>query len=343
MRCSVLIALPTFNECSSIGAVLDDLLRDLPEGACIIVADGGSTDGTTAIVETIRAGRQDLVLTENPRGLQSAAVNLAARQFGRDADYLVRCDAHCRYPASYVRRLIDSLERIEADSVVVTMDSAGTTCFQKAIAWVSDTKIGSGGAAHRAGRRSGFVDHGHHGIMRMQAFDALGGYDETFAQNEDAEFDCRLRLGGGRIYLDSDIRITYLPRGTATGLFRQYFGYGHGRSRTVRRHPWSIRARQVAVPSAMLTCAIALAAAPIFPILLVVPAAYLGCLVTASVVLAVRHRSLCALLAGPAAAIMHSAWALGFLGGLLMPGGRTAVGAAKAEPAKAYPAGEPVQ
>jgi succinoglycan biosynthesis protein ExoA len=43
---------------------------------------------------------------------------------------------------------------------------------------------------------------------------------------------------------------------------------------------------------------------------------YVAVLGATSLGLAIKHRSPCGLLAGPAAATMHAAWALGFLLGL---------------------------
>jgi len=315
MTRSILVVIPTLNEARTIDGVLDALSTDLPAGVTttFVVADGGSTDGTVERVEA----RSGVTLLRNPRRIQSAAINLAARVHGNDADVLVRCDAHAVYPAGFVRRLVESLDRTGADAVVVPMDSVGHGCLQKATAWVSDTPVGSGGSAHRGGRRSGYVDHGHHAAFRMASFRRAGGYDETFTHNEDAELDCRQRAFGAKLWLDADIRLEYHPRATFGSLWRQYAGYGRGRSRTVRRHPGSMRARQLAVPVHLALSAVALVLAAWQPWLLLWPALYLAVLAAVSVGLAVKHRSACGLLAGPAAFTMHTAWAVGFFGGLL--------------------------
>ena len=126
--------------------------------------------------------------------------------------------------------LLEALARTGADSVVVPMDAVGVGCFQRAVAWVVDTPLGSGGSAHRGGKRSGFVDHGHHAAFKAARFRELGGYDEAFSHNEDAEFDRRLADAGGRIWLDADIRIGYFPRATPGALWRQYWNYGRARA-----------------------------------------------------------------------------------------------------------------
>ena len=319
MALRILVVIPTLNEADSIERALSDLALDLPATATttFVVADGGSTDGTAEIVARLMRRRADLHLLPNPKRIQGAAVNLAARQFGEGMDVLIRCDAHASYPRGYVRKLLESLEQSGAGAVVVPMDSIGDTCMRRAIAWVSDTPIGSGGSAHRGGHASGFVDHGHHAAFRMASFVQAGGYDESFSHNEDAELDCRQRALGTRIFLDASIRVGYQPRGTLGGLWRQYLAYGRGRSRTVRKHPGSLRARQLAVPMHLALCTVALTLSPWWPALLLWPALYVGLLVATSLVVALRRRSLCGLLSGPAAFVMHTAWALGFYWGLL--------------------------
>lgn len=317
--CRVLAVVPTFNEAPHIETVVASLLDEAGDfaGMRVVVADGGSSDGTTTRVEALARRHPQVSLIHNPARIQSAALNLAARRFGREADVLVRCDAHALYPAHFCRSLIETLARTGADAVVVPLDSIGDGCLQRAVAWVSNSPIGTGGSAHRAGRRSGFVDHGHHAAFRMERFRGAGGYDESFTHNEDAELDCRQRALGARVYLDATIRVGYRPRPTLTGLWRQYFRYGAGRSRTARRHPGSLRMRQLAVPGHLMLSAAALALAPVFPPALAWPAFYLAVLTGTSLFLALRHRSACGLLAGPAAAVMHTAWACGFLSALV--------------------------
>ncbi|HEY0469144.1 MAG TPA: glycosyltransferase [Polyangiaceae bacterium] len=314
----VLVVIPTLNESLHIEAVIERILADSPPAELkVVVVDGGSTDGTCGIVTALAAQHRCLHLMHNPRRIQSAAINLAARAFGHDADVLIRCDAHAIYPPDFVSRLLRSLERTGADSIVVPLDSLGLTPLQQAVAWVSNSVLGTGGAAHRAGTVSGFVDHGHHAAFRMETFKKVGGYDETFSHNEDAEFDCRQRALGCKLYLDAEVRVGYHPRAALKALFHQYFCYGTGRSRTARRHPHSLRARQLAVPLHLVACATAIVVSPWFTWLLLWPACYFTVLAFATLWFAVRKRSLSGFLTAPAAAVMHFAWGTGFFSGLL--------------------------
>jgi len=310
----VLVVIPVLNEAAHIEACVRSLMAGdarLTEAA-FVVADGGSTDRTREIVAELGAEFPNLRLLANPKKLQSAAVNLAAREAGQGRRILVRCDAHATYTAGYVMLVADSLGSRGVASVVVPMDAAGKTCFQKANAWIVDTPLGSGGSAHRGGRKSMFVDHGHHAGFDLQAFLQVGGYDETFSHNEDAEFDTRLRQAGGKIYLDADIRLTYLPRATMGSLARQYFNYGKGRARTLMKHGEHPKLRQLIPPATLVACVTGLLIAPLNPLGLILPGGYLAALALASVAVAVKHKSACGLLAGAASATMHMSWSAGF-------------------------------
>lgn len=311
---AIVVAIPTLNEVDHIEACLASLLTGdarLDEIE-FVVADGGSTDGTREVLESLSARYRNVRWIDNPGRLQSAAVNAVAAAAPAKS-ILVRCDAHSIYPPGYVTRVADALLRKDVASLVVPMDAVGKGCFQKANAWIVDTPLGSGGSAHRGGAESKFVDHGHHAGFDLALFREIGGYDESFSHNEDAEYDTRVAKAGGRIFLDADIRLKYLPRGTAASLARQYFNYGKGRARTITKHKVRPRPRQLFPVINLCGLAGSIAIAPVFPLALAYPALYGLALAGASAGLALKHRSACGLLAGPAAAIMHVSWAAGFL------------------------------
>jgi succinoglycan biosynthesis protein ExoA len=317
----IVVAIPTLNEERHIAETIRQLMTgdSAMQRVTVIVADGGSNDRTREIVAEIARAHPNVRLVDNPDRLQAAAVNrvaeIAAQTPG--VDILVRCDAHAGYPPGFVRGVAASLLASGADSLVVPMDSIGAAGFQNAVAWVSDTPLGSGGSAHRGGVVSAFVDHGHHAGFRLERFRALGGYDETFSHNEDAEYDRRLVAVGGRIFMDAALRIDYYPRATWRGLWRQYRNYGRGRARTVLKHAMRPKPRQLIPAVNLVLLAFGVIGAAASPWTLAWPALYLGVLIAVSLGLAILKRSWDGLLAGPALAAMHNGWGLGFLETLL--------------------------
>lgn len=311
----VIVAIPTLNEEDHIEACLASLMEGDPRLSKVqfIVADGGSTDRTRAILDALKLRYPNLDWVDNPGRLQSAGVNRVAETYGRDANILVRCDAHSLYPPGYVTAVADALLQRGAASIVVPMDAVGKGCFEKANAWVVDTPLGSGGSAHRGGTASGYVDHGHHAGFDLAMFRKVGGYDESFSHNEDAEYDARVTAAGGKIFLDADIRLAYRPRSTAKALARQYFNYGKGRARTILKHKVRPRLRQLFPVLSLLALLGSAIIAPFTLLGWLYPVVYFGAISAVSVWLMIKHQSLCGLLAGPAALIIHMAWALGFL------------------------------
>ena len=317
----ILVVIPALNEANHIADCIKSLtLNDSFAGATtIVVADGGSTDGTQNIVEELAQHHSDLHLLHNPQKLQSAGINTAVDEMARpNHRIIVRCDAHATYPAGYIADIVKTFEKQpDAASVVTVMDAVGTNCFQRAAAWIIDTPLGPGGSAHRGGTASFWVDHGHHAGFRLDWFAKISGYDPLFSHNEDAEFDHRLGLAGGRIWLESSIRLDYHMRPTPTALARQYWAYGRGRARTVLKHRMRPRIRQM-IPvlniSAITICAVLMTINPLFGIL---PLLYFSMLGAVSIACAIKMKSACGLWAGVVVGIVHNAWAIGFIAQIL--------------------------
>jgi len=165
---SSLIVIPCLNEAAHIGALLRQLRPSAARlGARIVVVDGGSMDGTQGIVEKVAAEDPRVMLLANPKRIQSAAINLAVATFGDDAGYLIRIDAHGRYPTDYCDRLVEEALATGADSVVVSMLTRGTSAVQKAVAAAQNSKLGTGGSKHRHMSAGEWVDHGHQARRRQ--------------------------------------------------------------------------------------------------------------------------------------------------------------------------------
>ncbi|MBZ9992258.1 glycosyltransferase family 2 protein [Mesorhizobium sp. BH1-1-4] len=309
---SSLIVIPCLNEATHIGALLDQLCPAAARlGARIVVADGGSTDGTLAIVGERQNNDPRIILLHNEKRIQSAAINLAVARFGEGAHYLIRIDAHGGYPDDYCDRLVEEAQATGADSVVVSMLTSGSGTVQKAAAAAQNSKLGTGGSKHRHLSAGEWVDHGHHALMRISAFQAVGGYDETFSHNEDAELDYRLRQAGYRIWMSGRTQMVYYPRTSLRGLYFQYLGYGRGRAKNVLKHRVIPKVRQM-VPLAVFPVVLLAAFSFVHWIaalpLLLWAAVCLGY----GVVTAISQRNADIALAGVSAMVMHFGWSVGF-------------------------------
>lgn len=313
----VTIIMPALNEQAFIARAIASLLPCSSRIDCeLIVVDGGSSDGTEAVVRDLSRADPRIRLVRNERRIQAAAVNLGARAARPQSEFLLRADCHALYPPNFVERCLEALLAHGAASVVVPMRADGEGWLQKAIASAQNSRLGNGGAAHRQGRLSGFVDHGHHAAFDRRVFEALGGYDETFVCNEDAELDTRIGAANGMIYLLADAEITYFPRSTLGSLARQYFKYGIGRAKTVMKHAARPRPRQLLPVAALLACVLGLGLSALDARALMLPLAYVALCVAWGMAIALRRGEAGAAGSGIAAITMHMSWALGFLLGV---------------------------
>jgi succinoglycan biosynthesis protein ExoA len=306
---TILAVIPCLNEEAHIERLVRTLARDRADK--IVIADGGSTDRTPEIARKLVAQYPNVIYLHNPKRLQSAAVNLAVETHGADAEFLIRLDAHADYPADYCAILLDEQKTTGADSVVVSMNTMGKGRFQRAVAAAQNSKMGNGGAAHRNASSGKWVEHGHHALMRLEAFRAVGGYDKSFSHNEDAELDIRLRRAGYKIWLTGKTALTYYPRSAPWPLLRQYLNFGRGRARTILNHRVVPSLRQLA--PAAIAPAVALALLVPFYFIAALPAVAWAVLCLGyGALLGVREKSADIALSGPAAMLMHLGWSLGF-------------------------------
>ncbi|SCB35484.1 glycosyltransferase family 2 protein [Rhizobium hainanense] len=310
MRC--IIVIPCLNEEKHIEPLIEKLGQALYElDARIVVADGGSTDRTREIVRSIAEGDPRVLLLDNPKRLQSAAINLAIDTFGDDHEYFIRIDAHGDYPDDYCQTLVQEAGATGADSVVVAMRTMGFSAFQKATAVAQNSKLGNGGSKHREGAKGHWAEHGHHALMRVAAFRAVGGYDETFSHNEDAELDYRLNKTGYRIWLTDKTAMTYYPRSSVPTLFKQYLGYGRGRARNILKHRSMPSLRQM-LPLAVVPIFIGAFLAVLNWIAVIPVGLWAVACIAYGFWIALGQKNPYGPLAAISAMVMHFAWSMGF-------------------------------
>ncbi|HVS38133.1 MAG TPA: glycosyltransferase family 2 protein [Gemmataceae bacterium] len=235
------VIVPVRNEAAFIAATLDQLLaqRYDPRRFEVIVADGGSTDGTREIVAAYTEHFPQLRLLDNPGRLSSAGRNIAVRASRGEIILLV--DGHCRLDDPWhLAEAAAAFARSEADCLgrPQSLDVTGAAPLQRAVAAARASRLGHHPASHIYSDAEGFVPPQSVAVAyRRGVFDKVGLFDEAFDACEDVEFNHRVARAGLRCYFTPRVRVHYHPRGTLAGLFRQMTRYGRGRVRLLRKHP----------------------------------------------------------------------------------------------------------
>ncbi|MEM7032576.1 MAG: polyprenol monophosphomannose synthase [Chloroflexota bacterium] len=105
------IIVPTYNECENIVALLNQLL-DLPIEADIIVVDDNSPDGTSQIVETLKATSSNIHLIQRPRKLGLGTAHIAGIKYAlaHNAEYVLTMDADFSHHPRYIPAMLEMAE-----------------------------------------------------------------------------------------------------------------------------------------------------------------------------------------------------------------------------------------
>lgn len=253
----IALVMPFLNEERNLPAVLASLSRQRIDHARlrVIAVDNGSHDQGPALVRAwLSAGDIDgSIVTATVRSIPHALnCGFAATH---DDEIVVRLDAHTTYGERYLEAIDAALARLPPEVWCVgAAPSPGVQAtFGLALhAALFTNPVGLGPAPFRTGTHELEVDHVYLGAWRPGVVARVGGYDERWIANEDAEFSERLRALGGRIVriaLDADLILTRGPLAAIS----QWHRYGTWRARTIRRHRSALRARHLAPPLALVT------------------------------------------------------------------------------------------
>lgn len=243
----VTVILAVRNEAPYIAKCLQAALEQdyPPDRMEILLADGASTDETLEIVRAL-PGASVVQIVHNPKRIQSAGLNALIKQ--SRGDVIIRVDGHTTIEKDYVRQCVNVLHKTGASAVGGQMRPVGITPMGKAIAVATCSRFAVPSAFHVDGTAQ-YTDTIYMGAWPRAVLERVGGFDEQLRTNEDYELHVRIRRLGGRIYLSPTIRSWYFGRQTLRSLARQYYHYGRGKSDTLRKHPGSLRPRQVVAPA----------------------------------------------------------------------------------------------
>ena len=322
----VTIVVPCYNEQNTIGLLLQAIFdQSYPRADMeVVIADGLSTDQTRLQIQNFSQTHPDLKVrvVDNPQRTIPSGLNQALR--AAQGDIIIRLDAHSIPYANYVSACVTALQHGYGDNVggVWEILPGGKGWLARSIAAAAAHPIGAGDARYRIGGSAQEVDTVPFGAFRRSLIEKIGYYDESLLTNEDYEFNVRIRQGGGKIWMDPQIRTRYLARSNIRALWKQYWRYGLWKARMLRRYPRSLRWRQAIPPLfvfSLLFFAIFSFWLPAFRWLLIFEfIIYSVVMISAGIQQALRQRYWPLILGFPLALmVMHLAWGSGALLGTI--------------------------
>ncbi len=298
----------------SLAAVLaQDYPRDRFE---VLIADGQSDDGSEQYLRRIAEKDPRVRVLSNPGRIVPVGLNIAIR--AARGEIIARVDAHTLIAPDYLRRGVEILQRSGADGVGGPMVAIGGGVVGDAVARAMASRFGIGAAFHFE-EREGDADTVYMGMWPRRLFSRVGLFDEELVRDQDDEMSYRIRKCGGRLILAPAMRSQYQNRQSWRRLARQFYQYGYWKVRVLQKHPRQMSVRHFLPPLFDAGLILSLAVAPVWPAM--IGAAVVALLLYGSM-LAVVSTAEGSGLTGRlrlalALAIIHHAWAIGFLSGLL--------------------------
>lgn len=242
----VTVIMPIRNEADFIERAIRSILdNDYPaEKMEILVVDGMSDDGTREIAARLSKADSRVMMLDNPKRIAAAAMNIglnAAR-----GDLFIRIDGHVEIPADFITKSIQCLhEHPQAWVAGGYIKTVADSITGQAIAVAMKSPIGVGNSRFRLGDYEGWVDTLAFGAHHKWVVDRIGYFDEELVRNQDDEFNLRINLAGGKIWMSKAIQSTYFSRSSLRKLWKQYFQYGFWRIRTLQKHKRPASFRQL--------------------------------------------------------------------------------------------------
>ena len=232
---TVALFIPTFNEEKHIETFITSLLRqdifDSNYDFKIRFYDGCSNDCTVQkIVQFMEDTKLSFSVIEN----KNRYVAFGFNHFLNDlkSGYLIRMDAHQKYPRNYLSKLVKLSDKISEFGCIgprIKMESSDTSLISRSIASVLNSKIGVGNSIFRT--KENFegimdVDTVPFGIWRVETLKKVTGMNLELIRNQDDDLNRRLREAGKRIILVGDLEVICFPRDTLKKHFQMFYQYG---------------------------------------------------------------------------------------------------------------------
>ena len=244
----VTVVVPMRNEEAYIAKCLRSIVeQDYPRDSLeVLVVDGLSEDRSREIVKEFRQEHPSIRLLDNPHRIVPTAMNIGIKE--AEGEAIIRVDGHCRLAPDYISQCVRYLGEKGVDCVGGAIESIGQTPMARAISLAMSSPFGVGDAYFRYAQKERYVDTLAFGAYKREVFNRIGLFDEELVRNQDYELNYRLRKAGGKILLTPAIKSHYYARSSLRKLWSQYFQYGFWKAQMLRKHPRSVRVRQLVPP-----------------------------------------------------------------------------------------------
>jgi glycosyltransferase involved in cell wall biosynthesis len=215
MRLSVIVTV--LNEARSLPRLLDSLVAQTRRPDEVVVCDGGSTDGTLALLRA--EDRLPLKVLQRGGANISQGRNVAIR--AATGDIIAVTDAGVRLDPEWLESLVAPLESGGRCTAAGFFRPDPQSLFEIAMGATVLPEV-------EEIRPKRFLPSSRSVAFHKSAWREVGGYPEWLDYCEDLIFDFRLRSRYGPFVFVPQALVYFRPRPTLRAFFRQYYRYARG-------------------------------------------------------------------------------------------------------------------
>lgn len=242
---AISVVLTCFNEQHNIGPCIASLLaQDYAGPFEIVVADGGSSDGTADIIRDYVTQDSRVRLIIEPKKGTAAGRNAALVNCSYNLAALI--DADCEAPEDWLSILVEAFLKLRIQDPAIcavggnNRSPQDSSRFVRAIELSLDSYPGSfdsvQGRVYNDVRPVSSVAN-LNALYDLEAMREMDFYDETLESDaEDADLNYRLHQAERTFYFLPRSFVWHKMRPTPNGWLKNMFRYGRGRARLLKRH-----------------------------------------------------------------------------------------------------------
>ncbi len=214
---AVALIVTVLNEAGTIDALLQSIAVQTLAPDEVVVADGGSTDGTPRALQRWQR-RLPLRVLEAPGANISQGRNLAIA--ATDAELIAVTDAGVRLDPCWLEHLLNALTD-DTDVVSGFFTADPHSAFEHALGATTLPTL-------EDVKPEAFLPSSRSILFRRTRWASAGGYPEWLDYCEDLVFDFALKCGGAHFAFAPKATARFRPRSTLQAFFRQYYLYARG-------------------------------------------------------------------------------------------------------------------